>query len=311
MPPARTAARPSWHTIPAVLRDAIATRTGPVDSVVTPPGGYTPGLAARLTLDDGRRVFVKALPASHPLADFYRHEAAAATRMPAQVPAPALHWHAELAGWLVLAYDDVDGRHPDIGPAGRDLDAILHAITAAQQPVTGLPHAAGRLGPWTHGWAELAIAPPPDLPPWAAGHLAELAVIERDWLPYADDGGTLVHGDARPDNMLVTGRGVVLIDWAYAMAGAPWLDLADLVPQLILAGHTPASAEQQLSRLAGWRDAPARAVTSYAAACGGYWARSARLPSPADAPHVRDYQARAAAAAVEWLAWRWGQHPAA
>jgi len=119
-------------------------------------------------------------------------------------------------------------------------------------------------------------------------------------------GATLVHGDLRADNVLITDDGAVLVDWAFAGCGAPWLDLAALVPQLILAGHTPCDAEQCLARLPAWQNAPPPAVTSYAVACAGYWTRSSQLPAPADAPHLRGYQARAGRAAVEWAAWRWG-----
>ena len=151
----------------------------------------------------------------------------------------------------------------------------------------------------------MAAAPPADLHPWAAAHLEALAGIERDWVPDSR-GATLVHGDLRADNVLMTDGGAVLVDWAFAGCGAPWLDLAALVPQLILAGHTPSDAEQWLARLPDWQDAPPLAVTSYAVACAGYWTRSSQLPAPADAPHLRGYQARAGRAAVEWAAWRWG-----
>jgi hypothetical protein len=95
---APAAARPSWEQIPDALRRAITVRTGEVEHAVTPGGGFTPGLAVRLLLVSGERIFVKALPCDHPLAASYRHEAAAAGRIPAGAPAPALRWHAELTG---------------------------------------------------------------------------------------------------------------------------------------------------------------------------------------------------------------------
>ena len=301
--------RPSWYAVPDVLRDAITARAGVVEDAVSQAGGFTPGLASRLVLRGGGRIFVKGLPSDHALAASYRYEAACAALLPAAVPAPRLRWHEEVAGWIVLGFDDVEGHHPLLGPPGRDLARVLDAVTSLQVPVSGLPQRADRIGPWLHGWAELAAAPPGVLHPWAAAHLPALAAAERGWLPAAG-GGTLVHGDLRADNMLAADSGVVLVDWAFASAGATWLDLADLVPQMILAGHTPASAEEHLGNLAAWRAAPDEAVTSYAAACAGYWTRSAMLPVPADAPHLRRYQARAGRAAVEWVAWRWGRRPA-
>lgn len=295
--------RPSWSAIPDSLRDAITARIGAVAHVDSPPGGFTPGLATRLRLSSGGEVFIKALPTDHALAGSYRHEAAIAARLPAAVPSPVLRWHEEMDGWLVLAYDAVDGRHPDIGPSGGDLPAVVDAIAAAQVPAGHLPRYTERIGPWLGGWSEIAADPPEDLHPWAAAHLDELAGSEQDWLEHAD-GSTLVHGDIRADNILVTGEGAVLVDWALASSGARWLDLTALVPQMILAGHTPASAERHLARLDAWREVPASAVTSYAAAHAGYWTRAARQPSPPGAMHLRQYQNRAGRAAIEWAAWR-------
>jgi hypothetical protein len=83
----RTAVRPSWDTIPGGLRDGIAARLGrAVEHGESQAGGFTPGLAVRLSLADGGRAFVKALPAGHPAARSYRHEAESA--------ASAIEWLA-------------------------------------------------------------------------------------------------------------------------------------------------------------------------------------------------------------------------
>lgn len=301
----QTAVRPSWDTLPAGLRTRIAARLGhAVEHASSQAGGFTPGLAARLALAGGGRAFVKALPASHPVAASYQHEAEAAALLPPAVPAPALHWHAQIDGWSVLAYCDVQGRHPGFTPPAADLPAVLSAVTAAQVPVAGLPASAGHRAGWLHGWAALAAGPPAGLHPWAAERLGDLAQAETAWLPHAD-GPTLVHGDLRPDNILITSDGsAVLIDWAHTTTGAPWLDLADLTAQLIIAGHHPAHAEHIVAVRPAWQAAPPAAITGYATALAGYWTRSAALPDPPGVPHLRAYQAHASAAAIRWLAWR-------
>ncbi|MFD7561012.1 hypothetical protein ACFV9E_41830 [Streptomyces sp. NPDC059835] len=76
------------------------------------------------------------------------------------------------------------------------------------------------------------------------------------------------------------------------------------MPHLILAGHTPASAEEVVAPLLGSADADA--LTAFAAAFGGYWERSSRSPAPPNVPHLRGYQARAAGAARAWIAHRTG-----
>ena len=60
-PPAR-GERLAWEGLPGEVRAAIEQRLGaPVARTVTKPGGFSPGLAARLELEDGRRVFAKAV----------------------------------------------------------------------------------------------------------------------------------------------------------------------------------------------------------------------------------------------------------
>jgi hypothetical protein len=55
------------------------------------PGGFSPGFASKLTLDTGRRVFVKAMDtvAWPSQAAAYRDEIAVASALPRGVPAPA------------------------------------------------------------------------------------------------------------------------------------------------------------------------------------------------------------------------------
>ena len=60
--PAATGERIGWADAPAWLREEVATRLGgEVAAAVTQPTGFSPGLAVRLRLVDGRRAFVKAV----------------------------------------------------------------------------------------------------------------------------------------------------------------------------------------------------------------------------------------------------------
>jgi hypothetical protein len=47
-------------------------------------------------------------------------------------------------------------------------------------------------------------------------------------------------------------------------------------------------------------------ISSYAAAYAGYWTRMSRQPAPPGVPHLRNYQRRAAAAAIAWSRYRTG-----
>lgn len=53
-----------------------------------------------------------------------------------------------------------------------------------------------------------------------------LRIEVLDLLRTLPDGQTLCHGDFHPDNILLTVRGPVVIDWMTAKSGSPWADVA-------------------------------------------------------------------------------------
>lgn len=311
-PLGRTAVRPAWDALPAPLRATIAERLGsPVASVTDQGGGFTPGVAARLRLTNGSAAFVKAMPTTHPLAAAYHHEGRVAAGLPAAAPVPRLRWTGTDSGWVVLVFDDVEGRHPDLSPGSADIGRVVDAVTAMSRaltpsPVAELEPSSTARGSWLHGWELLAQEAPGDLGAWEQRHLAELAKAETMWRAHAD-GPALVHGDIRPDNLLTTPHGgVAVVDWARASRGATWQDIADLVPHMVMAGHTPAAAEHHLAGASAWAEADSEVLTSYAVAYAGYWTRMSRQPAPKGVPHLRAYQSRAAAAALDWVRHRTG-----
>ncbi|GAA0614585.1 hypothetical protein GCM10010174_35340 [Kutzneria viridogrisea] len=281
----------------------------PVVRSLSQAGGFTSGLASRLILADGRRVFVKGLPSAHPLAGTYRAEAAVSSRLPEAAPSPRL-LHLVEGQWVVLVFADVDGREPNLRPGSPDLAAVLTALGSASRtltpcPLDDVPSVLDDLGPLLRGWTSLHATATEDLQPWVLAHLDSLAAMETAWHPWAE-GDTLLHNDLRVDNMIrrVDDGRVLLVDWSYPSRGAAWLDTAVLVPQLLLAGHQPAEAERLVLTRPCFAGVPAWAVTGFAAALAGHWELSSRLPEPSGSLGLRTYQARAAAAALAWVASR-------
>ncbi len=83
--------RLAWADLPGEVRAGIESRLGaPVVAVRDQSGGFSPGLAVRLRLADGQRVFVKAVNAGRnpESPGMYRREAAVMAGLPAAVPAP-------------------------------------------------------------------------------------------------------------------------------------------------------------------------------------------------------------------------------
>ena len=110
---------------------------------VTQPGGFSPGAAVRLRAADGRRLFVKAVgPEPNPdSAGIYRAEARIAAALPASVPAPRLIATFEVDGWVVLAFEDIEGRHPAMPWRRDELDRVTAAVARMSAELTPSPMA--------------------------------------------------------------------------------------------------------------------------------------------------------------------------
>src|SRR5436190_3302990 len=152
-----------WAEMPAPIRSAIEDRLGSrVVSARSQAGGFSPGVAARLQLADGSRAFVKAVSGS-PNPDsphIHRREARIAAALPAHVPTPALRWSWDDREWVVLAFDDVDGRAPELPWRARELERVLAALHALADGLTPSPiplePASEALGRLFGGWRRIA-----------------------------------------------------------------------------------------------------------------------------------------------------------
>ncbi|SEK66205.1 phosphotransferase [Streptacidiphilus jiangxiensis] len=304
MPPA---SRPAWEALSQVLRAAIEDRVGGRVSVVDyPSGGFTPGIAARLELDCGARVFIKGIALDDPASRMYRAEAAVGADLPVRV-APALLWAVEEANWLVLGFEDVSGSTPDLAPGSADLDGVLETVAALAPALTPCPAKeadafAGLAGTLAGYWRRLEAQ---GVQGWDARHVAELTALDsEEVLVRATQGDTLLHCDLRADNMLVEAGRARVIDWSWFARGAAWVDVAFLLPQLILAGHRAPDADRLLAAaVPAWAQAPEEGVVAFAVAITGFWEWQQRS-GPGGA--LGAYRGRAAAAGRAWVAHRMG-----
>lgn len=304
---ADTAVRPEWTALPAELRASVEERLGSrVVASVGQTGGFTPGVASRLTLADRSRVFAKAMPVDDPLAANYRAEAWCAERLPERVPAPRLRFSVETHNWIVLVFADVEGRTPDVTDPG-DLAAVLDTVRTlatvlTPNPLPGVPLAEQELAPLMHAWRTFAAdGPPADLDGWSLRHLDRLARLESGWTA-ATAGDTLLHADLRPDNMLRTSTGeIVVVDWACACTGAAWVDLV-----VLLGSVAGVDAEAVVRDHPVTRDVDPAAIDAFVCALAGLWEQQCRGPERPRSPYLRRFQARNAAVTRAWLAHRTG-----
>ena len=309
-----------------------------VVSAVTQPTGFSPGVAVRLTTEDGRRVFAKAV-GPEPNADaptFHRREIAIAASPPDAAPSPRLLWsydegpsqnrHSreggnpgvggglddEDRGWVLLLFEDVDGRHPAQPWRPDELDRVVAAMEQLAGTLTPSPLPASVVGTagerllGRRSWRRLRDDHPSRLDSvdkWTRRHLDTLVAIE-DSVADALAGDTLLNYDVRADNILLTQGRTWFVDWPHACVGPPWLDVVAFAPSVTMQGGPP--PEEVVSRHSAYRAADPDAVTAAVAELAGFFTHQAAQPPPPGLPTLRAFQDAQGAIAREWTARRTG-----
>ncbi|HEY0636462.1 MAG TPA: hypothetical protein VGD67_02340 [Pseudonocardiaceae bacterium] len=313
--------RLTWERLPAGVRQAVEALVGaPVVAAVSQPGGFSPGVASRVLLGDGRRVFVKAVGGGlDPIAPrLLRKEIRVLGVLPPELPAPrllAVHdehtdpttW-PDPGSWVAAVLEDVHGRMPVLPWRPDELARVVDALAdlaEAGTPCPGeLPRVTDRHAALFGEWRRLAADGHPrlaELPALARARLDDLAALELGWTEAAA-GDTLVHDDLRADNILLTEDRVWLVDWPYAAAGAPWLDLVFMLPSVVMQGG--ADPEAVLAGYPPARDVDPDAVNRVLAAAAGYFLGRSLEPAPPALPRIRVFQRAQGDAALTWLARR-------
>jgi hypothetical protein len=149
-------------------------------------------------------------------------------------------------------------------------------------------------------WHTIAVDPQltARLDEWARVNLTRLVTLESRWVSAAR-GDTLLHADLRADNILLTDDSVMVVDWPYAVAGAPWVD-----GLLFLSSVAATGAVDPELAWRGFRPAHAAdpdQVNSVLAAVAGDFLYQSLLPAPANLPTLRAHQHAKGMAAVTWL----------
>jgi aminoglycoside phosphotransferase (APT) family kinase protein len=226
----------------------------------------------------------------------HRAEAQITAALPPTVPSPRLLWSYDQAGWVALAFEDIQGTLPTLPWQPGELQRVLDAV-------------ATRLGEAFSGWRRLAAAAEhghddlTGLDPWARRHLDRLVALEQIW-PAAAAGDTLLHLDLRADNLLLTPTRVVVVDWPWAGIGAAWVDLLLLLPSVAVQGGP--QPELLFGRHAVGRGVDPEAVAAVLAALAGYLVRESRQPPPPGLPTLRAFQQDHSRPALAWLRQRTG-----
>jgi hypothetical protein len=214
---------------------AVESHTGAVLGVKSVETGVISDVAAVLETRSGL-VFCKGAGVDNSMGWMHRNEARINAFLPASMP--RLRWQVESDGWLLLGFDYVDGRHPDLSPGSSDLSPMAAALSELAMTLTPCP--AVKVQAATARWA--------------------------DWIaPEVVDGDTLVHTDVTPFNFLIHQDGVTVVDWSMPCRGASWIDTALMTIRLIRAGHRPEQAEAWAEQTTAWSGANPESVDAFAA----------------------------------------------
>jgi hypothetical protein len=237
--------RISWDDLPAGLAEAIEARTGPILSAYTVVSGHNSPVAATVVTAEGK-TFVKGLPNDN-------HGVKGQLREIAVAPlvshiSPRLLWHFDAAGWTVLGYEHIDGRHADYSPNSPDPDALMPVIEALGQIEVSEPSPLFKRA--EDRWKS---------------HVADAGELE------AFRGSTLQHTDWIPQNVLIATARPYLVDWAWPTLGAAWMDPAYMVIRLMASGHSIKDAEAFASRIPAYAGADPTHLDSFAAANKRMW----------------------------------------
>jgi hypothetical protein len=251
--------------------------------------GYAMAFHAIAEFDDGSTAFVKA-GAEEITSEFLRDELRFYRAVRASFM-PRLLGYDEADPPLLVLEDLSTSRWPPPWYDGAiaDVREALAQLWRTPAPAWVPPIAEERewlLG----GWAAIEADPQPFL---------SLGLHPADWLDEAlpvlrsaaesapIEGDALLHLDVRSDNLCLTDRGAVFVDWNLVHLGNPDLDLAGWASSLHLEGGP--SPETTLP------NAP-----ELAAALAGFFAARAGEPPPPTAPEVRSFQLAQARIALPW-----------
>lgn len=316
-------AKPAWRAVPPAVRAEVERRLGAgVRRAVRTYGGYAPSATFRLSLEDGRSVFLKAaypLPEDSPVQFAVDREERVYRGLHHLITpwAPAYYGSVVLGGWQALLLEDVGpATVPPWTPAKAGAAMVgygaLHRASFGAPLPGWLPRRWRGFGAtWQELWAvpegparlaELAGGRSGEASAWLAAHFGALdgaaQALSRVRGPYA-----VLHLDTRSDNIRVhPGAAVPLrvFDWPAAAAGPPELDVMAFVQSIVCEGGP--APEALLRWYAAEQPVRERVLALSAAAIAGFFARRAWQPDVPALPRLRSVQRRQLRASLRWAA---------
>jgi aminoglycoside phosphotransferase len=297
-----------WESVPTEIKQWVVDVLGSeILEANDLSGGFSPGSCTCLRAASGQQVFVKAVgTALNPESPFmHRREARVASRLPLCPQVPRLIAQSDDGDWAVLIFEKVDGRAPSEPWIDTELDLVLRHLAALHEmltpcPVPEIETTATYFSAMFTGWRSLAaaVSVSPLLDEWSRRHLEHLADLESRWNDAAL-GETLVHGDIRSDNVLLTESSVAFVDWPHASKGQSVFDVVAWAPSVTLEGGP--EPEELLRRYPRRGELESERIDAIATAVAGFFTYHATLPPPPGLPTLRAFQEAQGTVARRWI----------
>jgi hypothetical protein len=269
------------------LLDADVLALRPVDT-----RGYARAFHAVAELEDGRTFFVKA--GAEPVTSGFLRDEINVYRA-VHEPFMAAFYAADEGDPPILVLEDLSGCF-DVPPWTEAKIAAVVEVVEQLRLIAAPPELGSTeryRDEWVGGWEKVAADPEPFL---------ALGLCSRRWLQKSLPvlsaaaeaaplvGDALTHIDIRSDNLAFVDGQAKLVDWNWACAGHPQLDLACWLPSLHAEGGPPPEALMP------------EGGGEFAALLSGVWGAVAGLPPPPTAPGVRAVQLAQLRVSLVWAA---------
>ena len=191
----------------------------------------------------------------------------------------------------ILVLEDLSGQTWAPPWSRNQIDLVITQIDRMQATSAALEPYAKVHGARSSGWEIVSADPQPFLSLGIANGVwleSALPTLLRAEALCSTEGNHLTHWDLRSDNICLTQRGAVFVDWNLACLSNPRLDLGFWLPSLAYeAGVRPESILPDAPEVAAW--------------VSGFFAARAGLPDIPDAPRVRQVQRRQLQTALPWV----------
>lgn len=235
--------------------------------------GYTHAGRHRAVLDDGRSVFVKSA-VDELSAGWLRLEHVVYANVDGPF-LPRFYAYDEEDGLPLLVLEDLsDAYWP---PPWRDRDVAAVRESLGMLAVTDAPRGLTPIQVWKEDWLSRWRSVEQDPEPFLSTGVGSRAWLDANLRALEaaaaraplEEGSSLLHLDVRSDNLALTERGALLVDWNWASSGNALVDLVAWAPSLCI--ETGTQPEDLVD---------AEGAGEFAALISGVWMNVAGLPPP-------------------------------